>query len=195
MRLILATSHDGFLARGLDDDMSWTTPTDKKVFRLLTQVGGVCGVGYASRRLMPGLLQGRKLVSITRDGRRVSNYHPGPPTEHSASNVVPAWAAMEASVTLGRFWHAHHDAWLLGGPRLAVEAIDLGMVNQVFMCRVPVKLGHGMPDFITPRLQQASAGVSWELSQSIVVDEVTVDCWSRKAWQASATARRPSGTG
>ncbi len=193
MRLILAVSHDGYLAQGLEDDMSWTTPTDKKVFRLLTQVGGVCGVGYASRRLMPGRLEGRKLVSITQDGRRVLNYHPTPST-HGPYDPVPDWAAVEPSMTLGAFAHAHPDGWLLGGPRLALEAMSLRMVDQAFMCRVPMRLGGGLPDLITPRLQ-ASDGAEWSLSQSIVLDEVVVDCWSREPWRTIGTGRPPSGIG
>ncbi len=45
MRLIMGVSADGYVAMDDEDDMSWLGETDKKVFRIITGVGGVCAVG------------------------------------------------------------------------------------------------------------------------------------------------------
>jgi dihydrofolate reductase len=44
MKLIMACSRDGYLAKSANDDMSWTEGDDKKVFKLLT-MGENMGAG------------------------------------------------------------------------------------------------------------------------------------------------------
>lgn len=189
LKLIMAVSADGYLARGPEDDMSWTGKDDKAVFRLLTSVGAACGVGYGSWRLMPRELPGRSLVPITTDGRMVPNYTPtfG---EVEGSAPVPDWAGYERSVTLGRFAYENPNGWLLGGPRVAYEALDIGLVDQVYLCRSAVVLHGEQPAFkplyrdeVTPWLmrqgERANAGTPWRRSQRIQVGSVTVDAWSR----------------
>lgn len=178
LKLILAVSADGYLARGPRDDMSWTGRDDKAAFRLLTSVGGRCAVGARSWALMPAELPGRSLVPLTQDGRLV--YH----------GLDRTGACPEASTTVGRFAHANPAGWLLGGPSLAHEALDLGLVDQVYLCRSPVVL-HGeqsafraeYADTISPWLmsrgERGNAGVPWSRRQRIRVGDVTVDAWSR----------------
>ena len=107
MKLIMAVSADGFVARKQDDDMSWLGWADKAVFRILTGVGSapLC-VGRRSAMHMPVVLPGRILYQVDRDQR-----------------------------TLEAFYAEHPDAWLLGGQKLALYAIEAGMVSEAHICR------------------------------------------------------------
>ena len=102
----MACSADGFLARGPDDDMTWTGPADKRVFRVLTGVGGMCAVGTRTWELMPSL-EGRQVIPISQNG-----------------------------YTLARLWDEHPDTWLLGGPTVARAALRLGLVSEFHLCRI-----------------------------------------------------------
>lgn len=53
MRLLLAVSADGYLALGPEDDMKWTGPIDKAVFRLLTLSDGNDTLYAGSRTFDP----------------------------------------------------------------------------------------------------------------------------------------------
>ena len=110
MRIIMAVSSDGFLCRGPDDDMSWTGPTDKLLFRALTGVGGVCAAGAKTWDMMPGTrgrpaMNGRRLARLSRSG-----------------------------YTLQEFHYRYPHGWLIGGPTVAKAAIAQGMVDEVHLC-------------------------------------------------------------
>ncbi len=115
MRLLLAMSADGYLCSGPDDDMGWTGPTDKKLFRMLTSVGEVCAVGMTTYRFMPAL-DGRLLIPLSRGG-----------------------------YTLKRLQEEHPDAWLLGGPTVAKAALDAGLVTEAHINEINHYLGDGVP--------------------------------------------------
>jgi dihydrofolate reductase len=146
LKLIMAVSADGLLARGPEDDMSWTGGDDKAAFRLMTMSGGVLGVGSRTYDRLPRL-PGRTVVRIS---------------------------SQEASVTLGKFAYAHPDAWLLGGPTVALSALQSGLVGEAHLCRSPVALGSGIVDRITPFLQDKP---SWKLAGETRFGEVLVEHW------------------
>jgi dihydrofolate reductase len=143
LRLILAVSQDGFLAKGPADDMRWTSKDDKRMFRALTSVGGVLGAGSRTFDQLPKL-PGRRVIRLTSSPR---------------AEDAPVGRAGALEMTLGRFCHAHPDAWLIGGPTIAREALELGMVGEVFMCRqIGTYLGEGMPDLVTPYVEGRRGG-------------------------------------
>lgn len=174
LRLILAVSADGYLSRGPHDDMEWTGSPDKKVFRLLTSVGGVCAAGSTTWAHMPEL-PGRRVVPIS---RCLAVQHRMGHSEHAMS--------------LGTFAHRFPNGWLLGGPTVAMDALDCGLVDQVYLCRSPVVLFEsqgafspmGQRDQVSPWLmsrgESINAGVPWRRDHRIQLDGVTVDCWSRR---------------
>ena len=107
MRLILAVSETGILARGRDDNMRWTGPDDKTVFRLLTMTsGGVCLAGMRTYQMLPEL-KGRTVLPLsrTRDG-----------------------------MTLEEAEALHPNAWLLGGVDVAESALRAGLVTEAYLC-------------------------------------------------------------
>lgn len=127
MRLLLASSADGYLARGPEDDMKWTGPIDKAVFRLLTLSNGndVLLAGSRTFDQMPKL-PGRTMERLSRKG------------EDGTADSWKEGTSLEAAAAC---WP---DAWLIGGPTVAREALQLGLVRRAFICVSPVELGSGM---------------------------------------------------
>ena len=159
MRIVMAVSKDGWMARRLDDNMRWLGPTDKAVFRILTGVGGYVAVGGNSRRCMPGRLIGRNLTVLSSKG--------------------PA--------TLFDFYCRHPDGWLVGGPRLALLALDLGYVDEVHLCRsdrMAFPEPGALEDLLTPwlgaRKYDAISDEGWRQEMETTVLDVTVECWRRR---------------
>lgn len=124
-KLLLGISADGFLAKGPDDDMKWTGPDDKGIFRVLTLAGGTVLAGRRTAELLPPL-PGRKVVTISRQ------HHLG--------------------LTLQEASWAHRSAWLIGGPETALAALRAGMVEQAFIVRSPNSIGGGIPFSTLDRL-------------------------------------------
>ncbi|UGL62808.1 putative dihydrofolate reductase [Xanthomonas phage MET13-T1] len=124
MRLLLASSIDGYLASGADDDMRWTGKTDKAIFRLLTMsnANDVLLAGSTTFDQMPRL-PNRSMVRITR---------------------APDAEALGLGKSLGQAQLDHPDAWLIGGPTLALAALRLGYVTRAFITVVPTELGGGI---------------------------------------------------
>lgn len=151
LNLIMAVSADGFMAKGVQDDMSWTGPTDKKLFRLLTYLGPVktLGAGSTTTAQMP-FLRNRPIVSLSRA--------PGKAQE----------------LTLEQFAATYPGAWLLGGPTVARKAFNKGLLHRVVLCRSKVALGDGIPDCITPLLEGSQ---EWEKLAEIDFGDVTVEVW------------------
>ena len=149
MRLILAVSADGYLARGSDDQMEWTGSEDKLAFRQLTSVGGVCAAGSTTHALMPRL-PGRELIRLSRKPQ-------------------------EGSMGLGRLAYLHPDAWLLGGPTVALEAFQLSMVDEAFFCLNPTELGGGIAEDLRWRMSSRF----WRSRAVATVGGVRVERWWR----------------
>lgn len=106
MRLIMAVSQNGYLCRGPEDDMSWTGPLDKLIFKVLTHVGGPCLVGSKTYDLMPRLPE-REVLQLSRK-----------------------------ALTLEVAQDLHPDSWLLGGPKVAGEAWCRGLISEFYLCRI-----------------------------------------------------------
>ena len=108
MRLLMAVSADGFLARGPDDDMSWTGQTDKKLFRLLTLVDPLLLAGATTAKLLPKL-PGRTVVPLSRRGLALSDMQSvdgwligGPTVAQEALRL--AWSGACSCATARPFW-------------------------------------------------------------------------------------------
>lgn len=156
LRAVMAVSVDDFIARGVQDDMSWTGKDDKTAFKLLTCVGGIMAAGSTTYDQMPVGLPGRSLTRISREG-------PG--------------------ITLGRLFANYPGAWLIGGQTVLLEALEADMVDEVHLCRSPVALGSGIVDRVTPFLasrgERHNLGVPWRKATMTRLGEVKVECWRR----------------
>lgn len=120
LKLLMAVSSDGFVARSADDDMRWTGPADKFLFKLLTTSSGngVLLAGRTTAEQMPALPY-RQLVALSRNGC--------------------------GALTLEQASHFYGEAWLIGGPTVALAALQAGLVNRAYISRVPAVLGGGLP--------------------------------------------------
>ncbi len=121
LRVLMAVSADGYVAKGSDDDMSWTGLDDKQLFRSLTVSGGVLGMGRTTYDLC-----GEKLRTF---GRR----------------TVCLSSRPGHGIGLGAFAFSHPGAWLVGGLTVVREAVRLDLVDEVHLIENPNELGHGVP--------------------------------------------------
>lgn len=119
MRLLLACSADGFFAKGAQDDMTWTPPIDKAVFRLLTLSDAEPLVAGATTFSQMPSLKGRALYKLSR------------------SDLV-------SGLTLEGAYALYPRAWLIGGPAVAEAALHAGMVSRAFIVRNGVRLAEGL---------------------------------------------------
>ena len=124
MKLVMAISADGFVAKNDHDTMEWLGHTDKKVFRILTGVGGICAAGRVTADILPHL-GARRVIRLTRDG-----------------------------MTLDHVAGLYPNAWLLGGQIAAINAFLRGYIQEVHLCRSMVKIKTGIPEMITPWLKK-----------------------------------------
>lgn len=152
MRLIMVVSANGLVSLGPEDDMSWTTSLDRKLFRALTGVGGVIGVGRTTLASMPMALPGRSLVELSRSG------------DHG-------------TLTLNEFYGMYPTAWLGGGMTIAVEAARSRMLREVHLCR----LNHAIaPERINWEEAQAFDNellVGLGLTMRTDFGELTLEAW------------------
>ena len=131
MRLLMAISADGFVAKSEHDSMTWLGSLDKHIFRILSAVGGVCGIGRKSLACITTPLPwpGRTLIPLSSHG------------------------GIGGGTTLTEFYEVHPDAWLLGGQTLALQAFELGYISEVHLCRSTIKIGSGIPELLTAHLR------------------------------------------
>ena len=127
MRLLMAISADGFVAKSDQDSMTWLGPLDKHIFRILSAVGGVCGIGQ------------KTLACITT------------PLPWPGRTLIPL--SSYGNTTLTDFYHEHPDAWLLGGQTLALQAFEFGYLSEVHLCRSTIKIESGIRERLTSHLR------------------------------------------
>lgn len=127
MRLLMAISADGFVAKSDHDSMAWLGSLDKHIFRILSAVGGVCGIGQKTMACITTPLPwpGRTLIPLSSHG----------------------------GTTLTELYHDHPDAWLLGGQTLALRAFEFGYLSEVHLCRSTIKIGSGIRELLTSHLR------------------------------------------
>lgn len=182
LKLVMAVSKDGFVSMGPNDDMLWTGPDDKRAFRLLTSVGGVLGAGRRTFEQLPRL-KGRRVVCISTRRAMVENAAAREARQAPfGDGPIPDDAAYEETMSLGMFSHRYPTGWLIGGQTVAQEAISIGLVDQVFLCRAPIELHRST--LFDPRVAQPdliSRMVSrWSRQERLSIGGTSVEVWRRK---------------
>jgi dihydrofolate reductase len=163
LKVIMAVSADGYVSRGPADDMRWTGKKDKAIFKLLTMTGGELGVGRRTAAHMPPSLPGRTLHVLSHSGAVLDGVRAPP-------------------MRLGEFVAKYPGAWLIGGQTIVLEALELGLVDEVHLCRLPVdvfefpgqKLALAQDDMITPFLEKSHGFMRVGKTR---VDDVGVEHW------------------
>lgn len=157
LNLVMAVSANGFLAKGPKDDMSWTGPEDKALFRLLTsQNTRLLLAGRRTADCMPSLLPdpNRTVMRISRkDGR-----------------------SLDAAV------HALQGGWLLGGPDLAEQALAKRYVKQAILVHNPKAISCTDPQaYGVERLLKYLRDETLFMPASVgQIGELTVRCWDMR---------------
>lgn len=182
LKLVMAVSKDSFVSLGPEDDMLWTGPDDKRAFRLLTAVGGVLGAGRRTFEQLPRL-KGRRVICLSTRQGFVEN---APAREARqfpfGDGPIPEDAAYERVLSLGQFAHQYPTGWLIGGQTIALEALTIGLVDQVFLCHAPIELHRS--GLFDPRVAQRdliSHRIStWARQERISIGKTAVEVWRRK---------------
>lgn len=141
LNIILAMSSDGYFAKSDQDDMKWTGGLDKTIFKVLSFEGNstiLCGPKTFETLPLP--LQARRVI-VVRSNKRTNLYY----ESYSAA------MAQEISFDSipGRLKDLN-DASIIGGPKLALAALEEGLVKRVYISVIPKKL---------------KKGLGWELSE------------------------------
>lgn len=161
MNLIMAISRNGYVARSASDDMSWTGPIDKAVFKLLTSTHPVLAVSAKTLEYMPKSLPGRgKLYALSTDPRK--------------------------GVSLEDMTRFAPDAWLLGGQELALYALKNGFVTKAYLCRAlgteilqETRIEDRLSPYFARRRYSSGAGAWWDQSMRVQIDTLLVEVWER----------------
>lgn len=161
MKLIMAISGNGYVAMGPEDDMSWTGPVDKAVFKLLTSTSEVLAVSAKTLEFMPNELPGRgRLYALSTNPRR--------------------------GVALEDFAAVHPNAWLLGGQELALYALKNGFVDKAYLCRAlgteivqETRIEDRLTPYFARRRYSKGAGAWWDQSMRVQIDTLLVEVWER----------------
>ena len=112
MKAIFVESSNGYLAKGPDDNMSWTPLLDKKIFKLLTYVyGGICICSKRTYGLLP--------LKMRNDSNRtfICADRTGPRSLQHLNMVFP-------------------NAVLIGGPTFLKAAFDAGVIDTFIVTTV-----------------------------------------------------------
>lgn len=127
MKAIFVESGNGYLAKGPDDDMSWTPSLDKKIFKLLTYVyGGICVCSKRTYELLPLKMRNdsnRTFICADRTGSRSLQH----------LNIL------------------FPNAVLIGGPTFLKAAFDAGVID-IFIVTTVEKTIKNNPKYENPFL-------------------------------------------
>lgn len=146
MKAIFVESQNGYLAKGPDDDMSWTPSLDKKLFKLLSLAFG--GVYVCSRRTY--MLLPKKMV-----------------LDENRKFIIAEKAGINSLYHLNKMFP---NAVLLGGPTFLKAAYNAKVIDSFIITTVEQRIRNNRKyenPFIDILLQQ-------ELIGEVKFNELTV---------------------
>jgi len=159
----VSTSIDGFIARA-DDSLDWLyeiDPNDRDISQFASEVGVVAmgAATYESELRDSGSLEHPERWQEAHSGRPVWVFThrdlpkvPGADITFVSGDVRPVHREM---VTAAR----SRNILIAGGGALATAFVEAGLLDEMFICVVPVMLASGKPVF-TGRLTSAQLSLS-----------------------------------
>lgn len=153
MKAIFAESLNGYLAKGPNDDMSWTPKLDKKLFKLLSIVLG--GVYFCSRHtfnLLP-----KKMTSD--------------PNRHF--EVVDRQYSDEDWKRAGQVFK---NAIILGGPTFLKVVYDKGLIDT-FIITTTLKTIQGQPGYENPFIEILN---TWSCSCETILSDMIIKVYTNE---------------
>jgi len=124
MIAIYAISNNGYMARGPNDDMSWTSSLDKKIFNLLTTAFGDCVSSKTSYHLLPQKMRDDPMRNI----------------------YIAERTGKKSLVELNR---RNPKIVLIGGPTILKAAYDLNILHTIIVTKVKIDI-MGDPKYKDP---------------------------------------------
>ncbi len=108
MKAILVESSNGYMAKNATDPVDWSPSLDKKIFNMLTTVGGVCVCSKYTYGVLPQKMlndPARQFIIAERTGDK----------SLQSLNVI------------------YPNAYLIGGPTFLKAAYDAGVVDMIII--------------------------------------------------------------
>ena len=155
MKAIFVESYNGYLAKGPNDDMSWTPSLDKKIFKLLTYAyGGVCVVSRNTYQLLP-----KKMLH---DGNRkfIIAEKCGPNSLYKLNMYYP-------------------DAVLIGGPRFLMAAYEANVIDTFIITTTEARI-HNNAQYENPFIDVL---LNLEPECTIKFDTMTIRVYENKVYR------------
>lgn len=152
MKALYATSFNGYMATGPDDDMSWTGTADKQLFKLITTVAKECVISKNLSVMLPD--------KVLRDPNR--------------KFIICDRNIEERNLKRCNFWYK--DSILLGGPLFIKEALGEDVLDMVIECVVQDVIFANIR-YEKPNLEKYGFKISYTIS--LDNNKLKVNVWTK----------------
>ena len=128
-------SLDGIIARSIDDDLSWGSSEDKKLYKKFTTEFGTVIVGSTTFEQMPKIaFKNRLCIVLTRNRNKYSEYFDNPNFVFLEPNPVEVVKYLE-SLNLDK-------AVIIGGSKINNMFLQANLVDEIFVTIAPRIFGN-----------------------------------------------------
>lgn len=143
LSIIYLQSLDGFLARSIEDDLSWATREDRDFFISKTKEIGVMIMGSTTFNRMRGVkgtaFKDRDILVMTSKPEDYKNYR-----NDFAKSITFLTGSPEDIVDYLKIKGFKHAA-VVGGGKVIQQFLKSGLADELFITIAPVIFGKGVP--------------------------------------------------
>ena len=133
-------SLDGIIARSIDDDLSWGSSEDKKLYKKFTTEFGTVIVGSTTFEQMPKIaFKNRLCIVLTRDKSKYSEYLDNPSFVFLEPNPIEVLKYLEG-LNLDK-------AVIIGGSKINNMFLQANLVDGIFVTLAPRIFGNQVKIF------------------------------------------------
>jgi dihydrofolate reductase len=133
-------SLDGIIARSIDDDLSWGSSEDKKLYKKFTIEFGTVIVGSTTFEQMPKIaFKNRLCIVLTRDKSKYLEYLKNPSFVFIAPNPNEVVQYLESQNI--------QKAVIIGGSKVNNLFLEANLVDEIFVTIAPRIFGNGVRIF------------------------------------------------
>lgn len=133
-------SLDGIIARSIDDDLSWGSSEDKKLYKKFTTEFGTVIVGSTTFEQMPKIaFKNRLCIVLTRDKSKYVEYLDNPNFVFLSPNPTEVMEYLKG-INIQK-------AVIIGGSKINSIFLQANMVDEIFITIAPRIFGNGVKIF------------------------------------------------
>jgi dihydrofolate reductase len=133
-------SLDGIIARSIDDDLSWGSSEDKKLYKKFTTEFGTVIVGSTTFEQMPRIaFKNRLCIILTRDKLKYSEYLENPNFVFLDPYPIKVVQYLESQNI--------EKAVIIGGSKINSLFLEANLVDEIFVTISPHIFGNGIRIF------------------------------------------------